>query len=478
MADTKLSAMTELTSLSSTDQFYVTPLVTGTRRDRRMTAANLATGIKALAGGAGTAGAVGLAVGAATVGLFSGGSGATEYLGLAANGVEFARSVGGQTTFQMTQSIRGDTTASGGLWLQGTATTTASVLSQFRALHSDVYHAGTHDTGTFSGQYSIVHNSASSGTISHFLGVVGRAFSESAGGIGLCAGVYGDFASTGSAGAMTNACAFYASPPTVSAGTITNAYGLWVNTITPTTGTIANSYAACLALPTGAGGNNIGLLIGAAPSSTTASLYVASGLTYHGGTTKMVGSVGIATDAETNTRFVVRSATGFAQVGIQYDASNFLAIYANSGGRGQFTCTGSTPFCEFYGAGTTVTGLKKHLSARDSASVAAGVGGGIALTGNYTAGGTEGVFAGIRAYKENSTDGEYGGHLDLYSRAHGASAAMGARLTSAKNFLIQGGLGVGNSASASTLGTVTKKVEIFDASGASLGFVPVYDAIT
>lgn len=50
MADTKLSAMTELTSLSSTDQFYVTPLVTGTRRDRRMTAANLATGVASLLG--------------------------------------------------------------------------------------------------------------------------------------------------------------------------------------------------------------------------------------------------------------------------------------------------------------------------------------------------------------------------------------------------------------------------------------------
>jgi hypothetical protein len=40
------------------------------------------------------------------------------------------------------------------------------------------------------------------------------------------------------------------------------------------------------------------------------------------------------------------------------------------------------------------------------------------------------------------------------------------------------GLGVGNSAAATTPGTVTKKMEVFDASGASLGFVPIYDAIT
>lgn len=45
-------------------------------------------------------------------------------------------------------------------------------------------------------------------------------------------------------------------------------------------------------------------------------------------------------------------------------------------------------------------------------------------------------------------------------------------------FLAALGIGVGNSAAGSSLGTVTKKIEVFDASGTSLGFVPVYDAIT
>ncbi|MCH5677923.1 hypothetical protein [Streptomyces gilvus] len=40
------------------------------------------------------------------------------------------------------------------------------------------------------------------------------------------------------------------------------------------------------------------------------------------------------------------------------------------------------------------------------------------------------------------------------------------------------GLGVGNSASATAVGTLTKKIEVFDAAGASLGFVPVYATIT
>lgn len=45
--------------------------------------------------------------------------------------------------------------------------------------------------------------------------------------------------------------------------------------------------------------------------------------------------------------------------------------------------------------------------------------------------------------------------------------------------LFAGALGVGNSASASVaVGTLAKKIEVFDAAGSSLGFVPVYTSIT
>ena len=40
--------------------------------------------------------------------------------------------------------------------------------------------------------------------------------------------------------------------------------------------------------------------------------------------------------------------------------------------------------------------------------------------------------------------------------------------------LFSGGIGVGNSATASSMGALTHKMEVFDASGASLGFVPIY----
>lgn len=44
--------------------------------------------------------------------------------------------------------------------------------------------------------------------------------------------------------------------------------------------------------------------------------------------------------------------------------------------------------------------------------------------------------------------------------------------------LATGGLGVGNALAATTPGSVVKKMEVFNSAGASLGFVPIYNAIT
>jgi hypothetical protein len=43
---------------------------------------------------------------------------------------------------------------------------------------------------------------------------------------------------------------------------------------------------------------------------------------------------------------------------------------------------------------------------------------------------------------------------------------------------VGGSLGVGNSLAATTPGAVVRKVELFDAAGVSLGFLPVYNSIT
>lgn len=46
------------------------------------------------------------------------------------------------------------------------------------------------------------------------------------------------------------------------------------------------------------------------------------------------------------------------------------------------------------------------------------------------------------------------------------------------NLLVQGHFGVANTAAATTLGTVTRRLEIFDDSNNSLGFIPIYNSIT
>lgn len=48
------------------------------------------------------------------------------------------------------------------------------------------------------------------------------------------------------------------------------------------------------------------------------------------------------------------------------------------------------------------------------------------------------------------------------------------QLTADGKGLFAAGIGVGNSAAAASMGALTRKVEVFDASGASLGFVPIY----
>lgn len=60
-----------------------------------------------------------------------------------------------------------------------------------------------------------------------------------------------------------------------------------------------------------------------------------------------------------------------------------------------------------------------------------------------------------------------GGNLHTYSNAQVDG-----------NVRVAGNLGVGNAVNATTPGTVVRKIEVFDANGNSLGFVPVYSSIS
>jgi hypothetical protein len=52
------------------------------------------------------------------------------------------------------------------------------------------------------------------------------------------------------------------------------------------------------------------------------------------------------------------------------------------------------------------------------------------------------------------------------------------RLRCNTKFIADSGLGAGNTIAATTLGSVTRKMEVFDTAGTSLGFVPIYGSIT
>lgn len=74
------------------------------------------------------------------------------------------------------------------------------------------------------------------------------------------------------------------------------------------------------------------------------------------------------------------------------------------------------------------------------------------------------------------------GHVYFGGVAAGDSLASLYGLTGGirtdQKLLALAGLGVGNYATASAPGTVVKKMEVFNAAGVSIGFVPIYDAIT
>ena len=70
--------------------------------------------------------------------------------------------------------------------------------------------------------------------------------------------------------------------------------------------------------------------------------------------------------------------------------------------------------------------------------------------------------------------------IHAYDKTEASGVVLDGKLANGVR-LDAGKLGVGNAASATTIsapGTVVKKIEVFDASGTSLGFVPVYASIT
>lgn len=152
-----------------------------------------------------------------------------------------------------------------------------------------------------------------------------------------------------------------------------------------------------------------------------------------------------------------------------------ISLFRINGANGQVVCTLSD-------TANTSAGQPFILDhVLTSGTPAAGFGTSIAFRGKSSDHAT--VVAGqIDASQSNATVGAVTSNL-IFKHIKAGVVTEGFRintdtdLLAAGKVLASGGLGVGNSAAGNTPGNVVKAIEVFDAAGASLGFLAVYDAI-
>lgn len=82
----------------------------------------------------------------------------------------------------------------------------------------------------------------------------------------------------------------------------------------------------------------------------------------------------------------------------------------------------------------------------------------------------------VSAFSDGTFIGNFGGSVQVGWLFNPAGATLVG--FNAPDSCFVGRLGVDNSAAGTALGTLVKKIEIFDKVGVSLGFIPVYDSIT
>ena len=124
---------------------------------------------------------------------------------------------------------------------------------------------------------------------------------------------------------------------------------------------------------------------------------------------------------------------GFFSDVIYFTTAGSQRMYINSSGDVGIGTNSPETTLEVKSTGSSVAGLNTHLLLSDETAMAANVGGGVLFEGNYTTGGDDAVFAGIKSLKENGTSGDYAGALAFYSRANGSLPAEAMRIDSSGN---------------------------------------------
>lgn len=322
---------------------------------------------------AGTAALPGLAVGAVTAGAWSGGATTTEYLALSSNGIEFLRGVGNAASTSLVTLTGSSSSLS--LKLQNN-TTNLTAQNYFAGLRH--YTAAEEPVGLFWAS--------------------GLEFSSTLY-IGGGSSVFN---------AVTQVGVFAAANTTTVIGTEMHR--------TTTAGLRVQAGVSAAA----------SYLLQVATTADALALCVSDSL----------GVIGAGVAPISGTKLAVVQASG-TQLRLGYDSSNYASLSVGSTGTATLSLTGaSTPYLLLTAAGAALSGVTTHIALRDSTAVALGVGASLAFQGTYTAGSQTGL-ASIKAYKATATDGEYGGHLDLYSRANGANLAANLRVGTEGRVLIR-----------------------------------------
>ena len=125
--------------------------------------------------------------------------------------------------------------------------------------------SGTYDMGTISGVYAVTTNNSTAGTVTHLIGTLGTTQNADSGTVDKAYAVYGRVDQSG-VGHINNAYGLYSNSPLFSGGTIDNYFGVGALTGSMAGANVTNAYGAFFQTPSGATGNNIGLIVGGAPT--------------------------------------------------------------------------------------------------------------------------------------------------------------------------------------------------------------------
>ena len=290
-------------------------------------------------------------------------------------------------------------------------------------------------------------------------------------------------------------------------GALSNHAGATVtDSSTATSGTATSAVFHSFAVPTLAATNSTvttsdaaNVYIAGAPTAGTNqtitrrwALWVASGLTRLGG--------GISID-DNNSAFISggrysaadpffyisANLGGSNSTGLKFEVNNAGSIFTamSVSGTGNFNIaattvsTSTTTGCATFGGGVGIVG-KLFVGNDFSAQQGAFTGSLYSLVGVSVYGGPG--YGNSVGLSQSGTEGKLSAgatKLELWGNNTLGLSLTNTTVSTPLDLRVSGNLGVGNSVAASVaVGTLVKKVEIFDSSGSSLGYIPVYSSIT